>query len=67
MKSEDQRAHTSSLLREGDTCWKVATAARARPLIDREDYFATLPAALLQARRPPANLERRSACLDGWN
>src|SRR5262245_54594911 len=40
-----------SLLREGDTCWKVSTARRATLLIDGEDYFNALRSALLSARR----------------
>lgn len=39
-----------SLLREGDTCWKVSTARRATLLIDGEEYFNALRAALLKAR-----------------
>lgn len=40
-----------SLLREGDTCWKVSTARRATLLIDGEEYFNALRSVLLQARR----------------
>jgi phosphatidylserine/phosphatidylglycerophosphate/cardiolipin synthase-like enzyme len=40
----------SSVLREGDTCWKVSTAHRATLLIDGEEYFSALRAALLKAR-----------------
>jgi phospholipase D1/2 len=40
-----------SLLREGETCWKVASATRATLLIDGEDYFTALRAALLKARK----------------
>lgn len=41
---------TPSLLREGDTCWKVSVARRATLLIDGEEYFVALRKALLQAR-----------------
>lgn len=40
-----------SLLREGDTCWKVSTARRTTLLIDGDDYFRALRSALLKARR----------------
>lgn len=40
-----------SLLREGDTCWKVSTARRATLLIDGEEYFNALRSALLKARK----------------
>lgn len=39
-----------SLLQEGITCWRVATATRATLLIDAEEYFSALRAALLRAR-----------------
>ncbi|MET0659831.1 MAG: phospholipase D-like domain-containing protein [Steroidobacteraceae bacterium] len=40
-----------SLLREGDTCWKVSTARRATLLIDGEEYFNALRSTLLKARK----------------
>jgi phosphatidylserine/phosphatidylglycerophosphate/cardiolipin synthase-like enzyme len=39
-----------SVLREGDTCWKISTARRATLLIDGDEYFTALRAAMLQAR-----------------
>ncbi len=41
----------SSLLREGQTCWKCTVAERATLLIDGEEYYSALRDALLQARR----------------
>lgn len=37
-------------LRIGETCWRASTARRATLLVDGEEYFAALRAALLQAR-----------------
>ncbi len=47
-----------SMLRPGDTCWRVAAADRAAVLLDNAAYFAALAAALRQARR--------SVLLLGW-
>src|SRR5688572_18554310 len=44
-------ADTSSLLREGETCWRAGTATRATLLVDGEEYFSILRQALLQARK----------------
>jgi phosphatidylserine/phosphatidylglycerophosphate/cardiolipin synthase-like enzyme/uncharacterized membrane protein YdjX (TVP38/TMEM64 family) len=41
----------SSLLIEGDTCWRRAEAARAAILIDAAEYFEALRASLLAAER----------------
>lgn len=41
---------TSSLLKEGQTCWKVSNATRAALLVDGEQYFGVLREALLHAR-----------------
>ena len=40
-----------SLLRPGDTCWRVARAERVAPLLDNAAYFTAVRAALLKARR----------------
>lgn len=40
-----------TVLRRGDTCWRVALAERATLLIDGEAYFTALRTALLHARR----------------
>lgn len=45
------RSDAPSLLREGETCWKVTTATRASLLVDAENYFAALRTSLLKARR----------------
>lgn len=42
---------SSTVLSEGDTCWRVVTAERAAVLIDAASYFAALRAALLAAER----------------
>jgi phosphatidylserine/phosphatidylglycerophosphate/cardiolipin synthase-like enzyme len=39
------------LLREGETCWRIAHAQRAAFLVDGEAFFAALAAALERARR----------------
>jgi phospholipase D1/2 len=46
MQDED-----TTLLRAGETCWRVSLAERATLLIDGEAYFSALRAALLSARR----------------
>jgi phospholipase D1/2 len=43
-----QPAH--SLLREPETCWRVASAARAAVLVDGEAFFSALAASLERAR-----------------
>ncbi|TJZ90834.1 phospholipase [Paracoccus gahaiensis] len=48
-----------SVLREGDTCWKVARADRLAVIIDAEDYFAVIRAAIQTARH--------SILLIGWD
>lgn len=40
-----------SLLRAGETCWRVAPRGRVKFLVDCQDYFAALYAALRGARR----------------
>ena len=51
MRTRDQNSSdTSSLLKEGHTCWKLSNATRASLLVDGEQYFAVLREALLQAR-----------------
>lgn len=39
-----------SLLRPGDTCWRVERADRMAVIVDAQDYFRTLKHALLNAR-----------------
>ncbi len=39
------------LLLEGDTCWRLARAGRAAVLIDGDEYFSALDAALERAQR----------------
>ncbi len=41
---------TSSVLQAGSTCWQTAHANRMAVIIDAEDYFLRLKAAILQAR-----------------
>lgn len=51
MRTRDQKlSDTSSLLKEGRTCWKQSNATRAALLVDGEQYFSALREALLQAR-----------------
>jgi phosphatidylserine/phosphatidylglycerophosphate/cardiolipin synthase-like enzyme/uncharacterized membrane protein YdjX (TVP38/TMEM64 family) len=40
----------SALLREGDTCWRVAPASRVAFLVDGEAFFAAVDAAIRNAR-----------------
>jgi phosphatidylserine/phosphatidylglycerophosphate/cardiolipin synthase-like enzyme len=47
-----------SVLRPGDTCWRIERAGRAAILIDNESYFAAVAAAIQSARR--------SILLIGW-
>jgi phospholipase D1/2 len=42
---------TSSLLRPEATCWRSSNAHRATLLVDGEEYYGALRAALLQARK----------------
>jgi phospholipase D1/2 len=42
---------SSSVLVEGDTCWRLVEAPRVAALIDAADYFAALRSALLKAER----------------
>jgi phosphatidylserine/phosphatidylglycerophosphate/cardiolipin synthase-like enzyme/uncharacterized membrane protein YdjX (TVP38/TMEM64 family) len=53
MISEPAKLHdsTSSLLVEGDTCWRKARASRAAVLIDAAEYFGALRESLLRAER----------------
>jgi phosphatidylserine/phosphatidylglycerophosphate/cardiolipin synthase-like enzyme len=39
------------LLRPGETCWRLASARRVKFLVDDQDYFTALGAALAAARR----------------
>lgn len=51
MRTRDRNlSDTSSLLKEGRTCWKVSNATRASLLVDGEEYFGVLREALLRAR-----------------
>lgn len=51
MRTRDRNlSDTSSLLKEGHTCWKVSNATRAALLVDGEEYFGVLREALLHAR-----------------
>jgi phospholipase D1/2 len=51
MRTRDRNlSDASSLLKEGQTCWKVSNATQAALLVDGEEYFAVLREALLQAR-----------------
>jgi phosphatidylserine/phosphatidylglycerophosphate/cardiolipin synthase-like enzyme/uncharacterized membrane protein YdjX (TVP38/TMEM64 family) len=53
MISESANLHdsTSSILVEGDTCWRKVTAPRAAVLIDAAEYFGALRESLLRAER----------------
>ncbi len=42
---------TRSTLEPGTTCWKIAQADRARVVIDADEYFGILRAAMLKAER----------------
>jgi phosphatidylserine/phosphatidylglycerophosphate/cardiolipin synthase-like enzyme len=44
-------SETRSILTPGGTCWKIAQADRARVLIDADEYFSILRAAMLKAER----------------
>lgn len=44
-------AQTTEILKENDTCWRLAECARARVLIDGADYFMALRRALLKAEK----------------
>jgi len=48
----------TSVLRPGETCWRIARANRAAFLVDTEAYFTAVFDALQQARR--------SVLLLGW-
>lgn len=51
MRTRDQNSSDrSSLLKQGQTCWKLSHATRAALLVDGEQYFGALREALLQAR-----------------
>jgi len=51
MRTTDRKSSdTSSLLKQGQTCWKHSKATRAALLVDGEQYFGVLREALLQAR-----------------
>jgi phosphatidylserine/phosphatidylglycerophosphate/cardiolipin synthase-like enzyme len=39
------------LLQPGSTCWRTATAARAKPILDTQDYFLAAKAAMARATR----------------
>ena len=47
-----------TLLRPGDTCWRIETADRAAFLVDTQDYFTAVSAALAKAKH--------SIILLGW-
>jgi len=47
----EQPSAPDELLIEGDTCWRLARAARAAVLIDAASYFEALRASLLAAQR----------------
>ncbi|HEY3694684.1 phospholipase D-like domain-containing protein [Phenylobacterium sp.] len=40
-----------TVLRPGDTCWRIARAGRSAVLIDNQAYFAAVFAAIMSARR----------------
>ncbi|MEX2451971.1 MAG: phospholipase, partial [Rhodospirillales bacterium] len=42
---------SNRILKEGETCWRTARAERASVLIDGENYFKTVRAAILNARK----------------
>ena len=42
---------TDSILRPGDTCWRIERADRAAMIVDAADYFRHLRAALIRAER----------------
>ena len=48
-----------AILREGENCWKIRRAARAKFLIDGRDYFAALAEALERAEE--------SILIVGWD
>lgn len=50
---------TTTLLRPGETCWRVAQASRAALIVDAAEYFLQLRASLIRARR--------AAYLIGWD
>ncbi len=39
------------LLQPGSTCWRTATATRAHPILDTQNYFLAAKAAMARARR----------------
>src|SRR4051794_4696475 len=47
------------ILREGETCWRLAPADRVAFLVDADAYFTALRQALLQAQR--------SVLIVGWD
>lgn len=61
MQTSDARCYEQPLkvLREGDTCWRLAHSARASVLIDGADYFTQLDHAL--------RLATRSIFILGWD
>lgn len=52
-------AESQPLLRPGETCWRVARADRLAVIVDAADYFATVRAAVQNARH--------SVVLIGWD
>lgn len=46
-----RRPDIESILRPGQTCWRASLAERATLLVDGQEYFAALRAALLRARK----------------
>jgi phosphatidylserine/phosphatidylglycerophosphate/cardiolipin synthase-like enzyme/uncharacterized membrane protein YdjX (TVP38/TMEM64 family) len=50
-RAQEQPSAPNRLLIEGDTCWRLAAAARAAVLIDAASYFQALRASLLAAQR----------------
>ncbi len=50
---------TTPVLRVGESCWRLARAGRMTVIVDAEDYFHHLKAALLSARH--------SVLLIGWD
>lgn len=44
-------AHGSTLLREGETCWRIVETNRLSFIVDAADYFAAAKAAILRAER----------------
>lgn len=50
-KTPTRGSRRPAILREGKTCWRVASANRFAVIVDAADHFAAARAAMLEAER----------------